>query len=93
MEKKNVTNADAVTVGCVVSIAIFLLLYMLFLGYMLVTLHIFIIRMLPPVFLGAWLGKYFLKTRIGIWLGAVLGAIVGIGFFSSAFRGILLPGM
>jgi hypothetical protein len=93
LKKKNVTNAEAMTIGCAVAIVVFLLLYMLFLGYMLVTLPIFLITMLPSVLLGAWLGKYFLKTRTGIWLGAVLGAIPGFWLFSSNFRGILWPGM
>jgi len=81
--KKYITNLETVGIGCIVFIVAFVLIavWLEFGLYFFMAIPVFVFAMLPPIIAGLLMGKYFTKTRIGTWLGAVLGAMVGYFFF------------
>ena len=84
MAEKHLTNKKAVSIGCLVFISIFVIMLLLPVSiYFFYVLHIFIMAVLPLSIIGALTGKYLLKTPKTIWLGAVLGAVLGLWLFYS----------
>lgn len=84
LRKKKSTNADAATIGCIVSIVTFAVLTLILRGYMLFALITFLKTIPLSVIVGAFIGKDLLETRKATWLLAVVGALVGLGFFFSS---------
>lgn len=83
MKEKHLTNGEAVGIGCIVSIGAFTVALVLFGWYMNFVFQIFIRTAFPLIIIGAFIGKYLTSTRVGTWLGAALGAILGYWWFFS----------
>jgi len=82
MEEKQLTNEVALRIGCLVYICVSLvvagLIFSLEYGiYLIPFLIAYIILAFPLSLIGALIGKYFVKSRKGIWLGAMLMAFLG----------------
>jgi hypothetical protein len=84
MKEKHLTNWGAIGIGCIVFIGASILMFLLPVSvYFLYVINIFIMAVLPLSIIGALTGKYFSKTRTHVWIGAVLGAILGLWLFFS----------
>ncbi len=78
MEEKQLTNRATFGIGCLVSIGASLaVLLMPFSVYFIPFIIAYVMLAFPLSLIGAFIGKYFVKSRKGIWLGAVLVAFLG----------------
>ena len=84
MEKNQLTNRKALEISLIVSIGATAITLVIFgIGWSSLFFIPFFIATLPFSIIGALIAKYFATTKVQIWLGAVIGAILGYWLFFS----------
>jgi len=79
MEEKHFVNKKAAKTGCIVFI--FTLPTIMCWGWFLWPMPVYLVSFtLPASVIGALTGRYFVKTQVGSWFGAVFGTILGLWF-------------
>ena len=77
MGEKQITNRETAGIGCLVSVGASIIVYLLPASvYFLLFVFVYILLAFPFSFVGALIGKKFAGTRMGIWIGAMVAALL-----------------
>jgi hypothetical protein len=74
---EEITNRETIGIGCLASVGASIIVFLLAGSvYVIPFVFVFILLAFPFSFVGALIGKKLIKTRMGIWMGAIVAAVL-----------------